>query len=251
MKPAGPSADRARSHYEGWHARLEAGGEPDSPWHRLVQRHLDPGRDLAGRRVLEIGCGRGELSRWLAAHPARPAQLVAADFAVSALAMGRTASGPAPAAAPRPVWVATDIQRIGHPDDCFDTVISCETVEHLPAPRTALAEIARVLKPGGRLLLTTPNYLGPMGLYRIWCRLRGRPYTEGGQPINRVTHLARTRAWIAGAGLRVTAVDAVGHYLPFPGRPPILLPRLDRPRGLTRWFGLHSLLAAEKPAPPR
>jgi SAM-dependent methyltransferase len=244
VKPGVEASRSSRRVYESWHAELEADDSPETPWYRLVQRHLDPGRDLAGRRVLEIGCGRGELSRWLAIHPAAPTRVVAADFALAALVKGSRAAG---GRAPSLGWVQGDIQLLAHPDAVFDTVISCETVEHLPSPRLALAEIARVLAPGGRLLLTTPNYLGPMGLYRIWCRLRGRPYTEGGQPINRLTHLARTRSWVAGAGLRVTAIDAVGHYIPFPGRRPIELPALDRSRWLTRWFALHSLIAAEKP----
>jgi SAM-dependent methyltransferase len=133
-----------------------------------------------------------------------------------------------------------------HADASFDTVVSCETVEHVPDPRRALGELARVLKPGGRLLLTTPNYLGMMGLYRGYMRLTGRRYTEEGQPINNFLLLPRTLAWVKRTGLRVCVVDGVGHYLPFPRRPPIELPVFNNPRRLQRWFGLHSLIVAEK-----
>jgi SAM-dependent methyltransferase len=129
----------------------------------------------------------------------------------------------------------------------FDTVISCETVEHLADPQRALREIQRVLRPGGRLLLTTPNYLGPLGLYRGYLRVRGRRYTEGGQPICRLTSLPRTLLWVWRAGLRVIEVDAVGHYLPWPGQPPRELAGLDDLRPL-RWFALHSLVVAERPS---
>ena len=45
-----------------------------------------------------------------------------------------------------------------YPDEYFSTVLCCELIEHLRTdPMHALAEINRVLKPGGRLLLTTPN----------------------------------------------------------------------------------------------
>jgi hypothetical protein len=50
------------------------------------------------------------------------------------------------------------------------------------------------------------------------------------------------------AGLRLLRTDGVGHYLPFPGRPPIRLPLLDRGRFVTRWFAHHTLFVAEKPA---
>ncbi|TMC46506.1 MAG: methyltransferase domain-containing protein, partial [Chloroflexi bacterium] len=111
-------------------------------------------------------------------------------------------------------------QSLGHPDGSFDTVISCETIEHLPDPRAAIAEFWRVLKPGGRLLLTAPNYMGPMGLYRAYARVIGRPYTEEGQPINNFVLLPRLVNWVRRAGLRLVAVDGRGHYLPWPGGPP-------------------------------
>ena len=95
------------------------------------------------------------------------------------------------------------------------------------------------------MLLTTPNYFGSLGLYRGYLRLLGRSYSEDGQPINRFTLLPLTVAWVKRAGLRVKVVDATGHYLLYPGRPPIELPRVDAVR-LLRWFGLHSLVVAEK-----
>ncbi len=45
-----------------------------------------------------------------------------------------------------------------YPDDYFDTVLCCELIEHLPAdPMHLMREINRILKPGGHLVLTTPN----------------------------------------------------------------------------------------------
>lgn len=239
------SGTNSQSAYEVWHRQFEIDSEADTPWHRLVKKHLEPARDLDGKRVLEIGCGRGGFACWLASQSTRPAEIVAIDFAASAIQKGQTFARQQGLAGL--TWQVGDIQSIAHDDASFDTVISCETVEHVPEPVRAIRELARVLKPGGRLLLTTPNYLGTMGLYRCYLRLTGRRYTEEGQPVNNFMLLPLTRAWISRAGLDVKAVDAVGHYLPFPGRPPIAMPALERPRYVMRWLALHSLTVAEKP----
>lgn len=235
----------ARMSYESWHGRLGVNGENDTPWHQLVKKHLQPSRDLAGKRLLEIGCGRGGFVCWLASQQRRPLGIIGADFALTAIQKGQAFA--AQHGLSGIAWEVCDILAISHRDASFDTVISCETIEHVSDPRKALCEVARVLKPGGRLLLTMPNYLGMLGLYRVYLRLRGRIYTENGQPINNFVLLPLTLAWVARAGLRVKAIDAVGHYLPFPGRPPIELPILNYPRVLMRWLALHSLIVAEKP----
>ena len=232
-----------RAAYETWHEQLGIDNECKEPWHSLVKSHLDPGRDLAGKRVLEIGCGRGGFACWLSLQPEKPVSVTAADFSSTAVEKGQSF------AAERGIranWEVMDIQAIAHPESSFDTVISCETVEHVPVPCKAVRELVRVLKPGGCLFLTTPNYLGSLGLYRAYLRLRGRRYTEVGQPINNFTLLPRTWLWIKRAGLRVRCIDAIGHYLPFPGRPPIEFPIFDNPRTLMRWIALHSLIVAEK-----
>jgi 2-polyprenyl-3-methyl-5-hydroxy-6-metoxy-1,4-benzoquinol methylase len=231
----------AREVYETWHSAVDAAESPGTtPWHLLIARYLAPG-DVRGQRVLEIGCGRGELAGRLAMMADGPRFLVAADFAQSAVRVGRQRAG----GDGRLSWTVASIQDIPAAASTFDTVISCETIEHVPDPRGALREVRRVLRSGGRLLLTTPNYLGPMGLYRAYLRLIGRRYTEGGQPICHLTSLPRTIAWVQRAGLTVRAVDAVGHYLPWPGRPPRELSALDRVRPF-RWFALHSIVVAEK-----
>lgn len=247
MLPERASGAAARRIYDGWHARAESPqATANAPWHELLFRHLVPARDIAGRRVLEIGCGRGELAARVADGPEAPRVYVAADFAGAALTFARRRS--------RKVrhrdtlrYAVSDMQAIGLGEGSFDTVISCETVEHLPDPVTALREVRRVLRPGGRLFLTTPNYLGVFGAYRIYLRATGRRYTEGDQPICRVTSLPRTVAWIHRAGMRIAALDADGHYLLWPGRVPS---RCACPPWLSMvaWpFGLHSIVVAQKP----
>jgi 2-polyprenyl-3-methyl-5-hydroxy-6-metoxy-1,4-benzoquinol methylase len=230
---------RTRCAYDAWHERVAGVPALDTPWHRLVRGALDVPRDLDGRRVLEIACGRGEFAEWCATH-ATPASLLAADFSMSAVTLARRRLNGRRAVR----FVQVDAQAIALPTESVDSVICCETIEHVPDPRRAVSELARVLRPGGRLFLTTPNYLGPIGAYRGYLRLSGRRFTEEGQPINHFLLAPRVRRWVRAAGLRVVVAETSGHYLPFPGRPPVLL--AER----TRWlapFGLHALTVAEKP----
>lgn len=233
----------AKASYDEWHALYDVDSRTDTPWHQMLLAAIDAARDLAGKRVLEIACGRGGLAVRLSQLSVPSPRLVAADFSLTAVTKGRAF---ARSTSQRSIaWQVGDAQRLGHADRTFDTVISCETIEHLPNPRAAIAEFQRVLKPGGRLFLTSPNYFGPLGLYRGYLRVRGRRFTEEGQPINRFLLLPQTAAWIRKAGLRVVRVNGSGHYVPWPGRPPIRIHVLDaRP---VKWFALHTLVVADKP----
>jgi 2-polyprenyl-3-methyl-5-hydroxy-6-metoxy-1,4-benzoquinol methylase len=233
----------ARNAYDAWHAELGVDAENRTPWHDMVREHLSL-ESLRGQQVLEIGCGRGDFSCWLARELNGEATQVAGDFSPTAVSMARDY---AESHALEVEWRVMDIQNIAAADNSFDTVFSCETIEHVPDPARAVRELARVLKPGGRLFLTTPNYLNAMGLYRGYMRLRGTPFTETGQPINNFVTLPRTLRWVRRAGLRALQAESRGIYLPIPGRPWTKLAWLDRPRWITSWMGLHSFVMATKP----
>ena len=141
--------------YDAWHAKHDVDDGVSNPWHRQASRMLKVGIEVRGKRVLEIGCGRGGFAGWL---ERQGADLTAADFSEEALRQARTHF-----TASSIKWMVQDIQCLTLEDNSFDTVISCETVEHVPDPRRAIRELARVLRPGGILVLTCPNYLGPMG----------------------------------------------------------------------------------------
>ncbi len=234
----------SQSAYETWHAALEVDDPAGTPWHKLIRKHLKP-EDLAGKRVLEIGCGRGGFACWMAKQEFAPRRVVAADFSATAVGKGLTYAS---RGGIRQIsWEVMDIESIAHPDESFDTVISCETIEHVPNPRKAVRELARVLRPGGKLFLTTPNYFGMSGLYRIYLWLSGRKFSEEGQPINNFMLLPRTREMVRAAGLKIKEIDGTGHYLPVPGRPPVEMPVFNDPRALMRWVALHSLTIGQKP----
>jgi len=74
------------------------------------------------------------------------------------------------------VDVISDITSIPLPDASFDACLCTEVLEHLPHPIEALRELARLLRPGGRLILTAPfcslTHFSPHGLH---VRARKRP----------------------------------------------------------------------------
>ncbi len=228
-----------RHAYDAWHDAVGGAAALDTPWHRMVQGALESATRSPTKHVLEIACGRGDFASWCATLPQPPALLVAADFSGVAVRLARERSTPGARAA----FFQADAQAIGLASAAFDTVICCETLEHLHDPVAAVGELSRVLRPGGRLFLTTPNYLGPMGAYRGYLRLTGRRYSEEGQPVNRFLMAPRMRRWIRRAGLEIVESETTGHYLPWPGRAPILLRERSR---LLSPFGLHSLMVAVK-----
>jgi Methylase involved in ubiquinone/menaquinone biosynthesis len=131
----------SRIAYDAWHRLRPVDSDTDTPWHRLIKKYLRPA-DIDGKSILEIGCGRGGFSCWLAAHDPPPVQLAAADFSPAAVSIGREF---ADSVGFRSIhWNVADIQHLPYADSTFDTVISAETIEHVPDPRLAIAELARV-----------------------------------------------------------------------------------------------------------
>jgi ubiquinone/menaquinone biosynthesis C-methylase UbiE len=237
--------ERAKELYDIWHGQQNTDPTISAAWHKLARKYLDPARDISGKAVLEIGCGRGEFACWLAAVSPPPRRLVAADFSTAALDKARSLAQQLGITSIS--WERGDIQSLEQENTSFDTVISCETIEHTSHPVLAVKELCRVLKPGGRLILTSPNYFGTFGLYRGYLRCVGRRYTEAGQPINRFLMLPLTRRWMRREGLMIRVIDSVGVYWFVPGRHPLQIKLPEKLDFLLRWFGLQSCIVAEKP----
>lgn len=79
---------------------------------------------------------------------------------------------------PQDRLTVADLDRgIPFDSETFDTAISVEGIEHLSSPRAFVQELARVLKPGGRLVLSTPNVLSVRSRWRWLTRGHHRHFT--------------------------------------------------------------------------
>lgn len=132
----------------------------DNRRYALVNRwdssHLDKVDRLlplsAGDRVLEVGAGAGHLTKRLAE---RGLDITGIDANPNASEVADTDR-----------VVTMRAEELDFPDDSFDALISVHAIEHIPALDDALAEMARVLRPGGRVLFIYPAE-PIMGMYAI------------------------------------------------------------------------------------
>ncbi len=111
----------------------------------------------ASARVLEIGCGSGELLRRLAG---RGGVAVGVDISAAGLGLARGRAGRGPKGGPMRL-ICARAEDLPFATGAFDAVVAQHLVEHLREPARALREWRRVLKPGGRLALVTPNAAYP------------------------------------------------------------------------------------------
>ena len=164
--------------YDKWHLEKGEYNDDTTIWHQFSKESLEK-NDLISTKILEIGCGRGGFSAFLANESDESTEIYACDYSEKALEIAKERFK---IGYEKINWKVEDIQNISFQSNQFDVVISCETIEHVPNPIKALGELHRVLKPGGKLILTCPNYFN---LFGIWCLYRwiiGKPFTEGGQP---------------------------------------------------------------------
>ncbi len=166
----------------------------------------------AGARVLDAGAGEGRC----APHFAH-CKYIGIDLAVG-----------------DPAWdysrlhACADLARLPFPDASFGAALNLVTLEHVPDPARVLAELARVLQPGGRLLLVAPQQ---------WC-VHQAPHDYYRYTLYGLRHL------LAAAGLRVIRIEPVGGFFTLLGRR--VLDSLLFFQGGWRWllFAPAALLAA-------
>lgn len=197
---------------------LHSGHPMQRFWHRgkltmidmLVRNHLK-----AGSNLLEIGCGAGNLLLQATVKGSCP---VALDLSMQALTFVRSRLEDACTGPDAPLGYAC-IQSIGEllplPDASFDCILLSEVIEHLPNPRVSIREAVRVLRPGGRLLVTTPNYRSFWPVME-WAvdRMNMAPRMAGEQHISRF-HPASLRRLLLDCGLGLEYFGTIYTLSPF------------------------------------
>lgn len=185
---------------------------------RLAQLSCVAGSQVpAGGRVLDLGCGTGELARHLAASGLR---VTGCDISPNMLnqAAAAESAGAAEWVPLQPGW-----QTLPFASASFDAVVAASVLEYVDSPATVLGECARVLRPGGVMLCTVPD----------------------------LTHPVRWLEWAAGAIARVPAVRAAGKGWPRLGRYLTYL-RISRQRHSAGWWcavaAQAGLVAVRRPA---
>ena len=118
----------------------EGGFKPT--WERHVAAYAAAAELLPDGRVLDLGCGVGHSYSLLA-----PRETVGVDIAADALAGQERET------------VVADMRDLPFGDASFQSVLSVQSIEHVPDPERVLAEVRRVLEPGGTAVFVTPNRL--------------------------------------------------------------------------------------------
>ncbi|GGQ62944.1 class I SAM-dependent methyltransferase [Streptomyces pilosus] len=221
---ASPPRD-LRDFYENPSVPVASGPSRSRRQARMLARALGPA-SAGPRTVLDIGCGDGTAAATAAPY-LRGHRLVGVDWSQDALARARTRLTHA---------VRGELSGGGLPfaAESADAVLFSEVIEHLVDPDAALDELRRVLRPGGHLMLSTPNLaawynrlLLLAGVQPVFSEvslrgIHGRPGSEVVGHLRLYTARA-LREFVAASGFTVVRLEGA----PFHGVPRALRP-LDR-----------------------
>lgn len=194
-------------------------------------------RPISGKRVLDVGCGDGVLSIRLAQEGAEVTGLDS-DPRMLEAARRRAVDADVPVA-----LVAGRAESLPFPDATFEVVVAVTVLCFVPEPLEAVAEMARVLRPGGRLVI------GELGRHSLWAAKRRIAGWRGARTWRsaRFRTGAELRRLSEAAGLEVEEICGAVYY------PPIAFlartfAHMERPLSRLTTFGAAFIaLAASKP----
>lgn len=173
---------------------LRSMGRSDHAIHAAVARALDE-RGARGELLVDVGCGNGHL--WPHVR-GRFARCTGVDLVRYEGLPGEVE------------FVRAELNGEGLPlgDACADAVVSVETIEHLENPRAFMRELVRVARPGGWVVVTTPNQLSFLSLLTLVVKRRHAAFQDAHYPAHLTALLeVDLRRIAAECGLRETAVE--------------------------------------------
>jgi len=144
--------------------------------------------DLKGAIVLDYGCGDGDFTRMLASRGARAYGI---DISPNLIERAKASVPEGGLNGSSPQFMVGDAHRTPFDDNSFDYVVGNGALHHLDLDK-AYAEIARVLRPGGKAVFQEPMYHHPL----IWTlrRLTPKTHTADEQPLS-LADINRARNW--------------------------------------------------------
>jgi len=175
--------------------------------HRTVERLALP----AGASVLDVGCGTGASAIPAAAAVGRKGSVVGIDLAERLLSRAQEKARNQGLSNLK--FIQADMERAGFSDESFDAVISVFSVFFVPDMVKQVTELWRMVKPGGRLAITTwgPRAFEPAAT-AFWAAVKEHAPPElhfgGFNPWDRVTTIAAVRDLLLGAGVTDPQVKA-------------------------------------------
>jgi ubiquinone/menaquinone biosynthesis C-methylase UbiE len=208
--------------YNEWHSATDEFflNPLDFQWYQTTLRLMP---DLNGLKVLEIGCGSGAFSQLLL-KKFPSIQLTAIDFSEVAIETAKKSGAGIQ-------FAVGDAEQLNFPDQSFDFIFSCETLEHLVHPVKMTKEIYRLLKPGKKFILTTENYLNGMMLMWLKSWILKKPYDSGSgeQPHENFFLFFGVASIIRKGGLKITHTES-NHFQW------LMLPKVDPQKLCTQDF---------------
>jgi ubiquinone/menaquinone biosynthesis C-methylase UbiE len=156
--------ERAPGYEQGWRGRMH---------HDIAGRTAELAVSVraAPQRVLDVGCGTGYLLRLLAGRYPQATELAGIDAAPSMIEAAEQAADDR-----RLRFTVGVAERLPYPDDAFDLVVSTTSFDHWADQQAGLGECARVLAPGGHLVLT--DQFSPLLLPTLLAGRRGKARTR-------------------------------------------------------------------------
>jgi SAM-dependent methyltransferase len=132
---------------------------------------------------------------------------------------------------PQAELIQGDAENLPLPANSFNSVFCLEALVHYPEPGRAISEMARVVKPGGDVVLSFDNDMGIQRklreMQKRYFRRINPDFRSGGQGIYRALSREDVLSWVDEAGLEAEETYAVGVI------PPVKLKSMD---GVKRWY---------------